>query len=113
MFATLMCSIWINRNKKVWENSVETPNQICDRACHVLEDWNMVQMHNNRSQTANGSEQQVVWLRRRCKCNIDASFSSTQNRVGIGMRIRDAGGNFVLAKLTGSHQYVQLKKAKR
>jgi hypothetical protein len=57
-----------------------------------------------------------MWLRPsagRFKCNIDASFSSTQNRVGIGMRIRDAGGNFVLAKLTGSHQYVQLKKAKR
>jgi hypothetical protein len=32
------------------------------------------------------------------KCNIDASFSFTQNRVGIGMHIWDAEGNFVQAK---------------
>jgi ribonuclease HI len=32
------------------------------------------------------------------KCNIDASFSESLNRTGIGMCIRDADGTFVLAK---------------
>ncbi|XP_045831441.1 uncharacterized protein LOC123922796 [Trifolium pratense] len=34
----------------------------------------------------------------RYKCNIDASFSVRQNKVGIGMCIRDDQGQFVLAK---------------
>ncbi|XP_045794003.1 uncharacterized protein LOC123888879 [Trifolium pratense] len=32
------------------------------------------------------------------KCNIDASFSSLNNRVGIGVCIRDEFGAYVLAK---------------
>jgi hypothetical protein len=32
------------------------------------------------------------------KCNVDASFSASQNRFGIGMCIRDEEGQFVLAK---------------
>jgi len=36
----------------------------------------------------------------RFKCNVDVSFSSTNNNVGIGMCIRDVEGCFVLAKVT-------------
>ncbi|MCI35943.1 cytochrome P450, partial [Trifolium medium] len=32
------------------------------------------------------------------KCNIDASFPSNSDRVGIGMCIRDEHGAFILAK---------------
>jgi len=32
------------------------------------------------------------------KCNVDASFIHVLNKVGIGMRIRDDEGHFVLAK---------------
>jgi len=35
--------------------------------------------------------------RSRYKCNIDASFSSSLNRVGIGVCIRDDTSDFVLA----------------
>ena len=34
----------------------------------------------------------------RYKCNIDASFSSTMNKVGIGICLRDDRGEFVSAK---------------
>jgi len=34
----------------------------------------------------------------RYKCNIDAAFSSSLNRTGIGICIRDHDGSFVLAK---------------
>ncbi|MCI32028.1 cytochrome P450, partial [Trifolium medium] len=36
--------------------------------------------------------------RQRFKCNVDVSFSSSRNRVGLGMCIRDDDGSFVLAK---------------
>ena len=32
------------------------------------------------------------------ECTIDASFQNHDNRVGIGMCIRDEGGTFILAK---------------
>ena len=35
----------------------------------------------------------------RYKCNIDASFSSFLNMVGIGICLRDDQGEFVLAKM--------------
>jgi len=34
----------------------------------------------------------------RYKCNIDAAFSNSLNRTGIGICIRDQDGSFVLAK---------------
>jgi len=34
----------------------------------------------------------------RLKCNIDATFSAHRNRTGIGIRLRDEEGVFVLAK---------------
>jgi hypothetical protein len=34
----------------------------------------------------------------RYKCNIDASFSTSLNRVGLGMCLRDDDGAFVLAR---------------
>jgi ribonuclease HI len=36
--------------------------------------------------------------RGRYKCNIDASFSNTNNKVGFGMCIRDSDGNHVRSK---------------
>jgi ribonuclease HI len=35
----------------------------------------------------------------RYKCNIDAAFSSSLNRTGIGICVRDSSGTFVLAKV--------------
>ncbi|PNY07237.1 cytochrome p450 [Trifolium pratense] len=50
----------------------------------------------------NGQQQPAAkWARPslgRYKCNIDASFSSGLNRVGIGTCIRDDQGRFVVAK---------------
>lgn len=34
----------------------------------------------------------------RLKCNIDASFSTTFNEVGIGICVRDEEGQFVVAR---------------
>jgi hypothetical protein len=41
----------------------------------------------------------------RYKCNIDASFSTSLNRVRLGMCLRDDSGDFVLAK---THRFASL-----
>jgi hypothetical protein len=50
----------------------------------------------------NSNRQELIWwgkqARDRYKCNIDASFSSSLNKVGIEMCVRDDVGEFVLAK---------------
>jgi hypothetical protein len=46
-------------------------------------------------------QEMIIWekpARGRYKCNIDASFSSSLNRVGIGICIRDNAGDFVLMR---------------
>lgn len=55
------------------------------------------------AQTVSGNRGlvQVQWTKPqqgRRKCNVDASFSEALNRVGIGLCIRDAAGNFMKAK---------------
>jgi len=44
----------------------------------------------------------------RYKCNVDASFSSYMNMIGIKMCILDDAGDFVLAKYLGSLIFVML-----
>jgi hypothetical protein len=51
--------------------------------------------------TTSPSASDTVWKcpqHGRLKCKLDASFSDSLNRTGIGMCIRDAEGTFVLAK---------------
>jgi len=53
------------------------------------------------SRTPSSHQQGTVWqppVVGRYKCNIDAAFSSHNNRTGIGICVRDAEGTFVLAK---------------
>jgi hypothetical protein len=53
--------------------------------------------HNTQHQTPQNS----VWTRPSegyLKCNVDASFSKTRNKVGINVCIRDDQDQFVLAK---------------
>jgi len=47
--------------------------------------------------------------RGRYKYNIDASFSSSLDRVGIRVCVRDDAGDFVSAQLSGFLLYVMLR----
>jgi hypothetical protein len=52
-------------------------------------------------QVTAGSNEENRWKKPMCgrlKCNVDASFSSSTNKVGVGMCIRDEDGCFVRAK---------------
>jgi len=91
---------------------------IVDRACHLIEDLQDPNIIHNMS----GNQQpipalyaklpmlsssfstvgrDVYWQRPapgRPKCNIDASFSQSMNRIGIGICVCDDDGAFVMAK---------------
>ncbi|KEH29610.1 hypothetical protein MTR_4g046027 [Medicago truncatula] len=84
LFVTVMRSIWKRRNLKLWQQKNETNAQVVERAISRAQH---IKIH-SLQKPASG----------RYKCNIDASFSSSMNCVGIGICIRDDVGEEVLAK---------------
>jgi len=82
--------------------------QVLQRATHLLEEWRATQdirsrnnNHNTTPQVRNTSIEEDRWKKPapgRYKCNIDASFSTSLNRVGLGMCLKDDDGTFVLAR---------------
>ena len=117
----------MSRNNKVWQQVTESNGSIIERAKHLLEDWRnankkqQVQtsqqgnaaavMLSITQQVTAGRSEEIRWkksMRGRLKCNVDASFSSSTNKVGVGMCIRDEEGCFVRAKTMWHTPYVQL-----
>ncbi|XP_045821752.1 uncharacterized protein LOC123914595 [Trifolium pratense] len=116
--AAIMWSLWKHRNLKLWQNTTATCAQIVEKAMQLLDAW--VQANNSNMLTPNSADMAATehgnsaessrstvglmackWekpTQGRYKCNIDASFTTQFNRVGIGMCIRDDEGRFVLAK---------------
>ena len=93
---------------KLWQQQTETNVQVFQRATHLLEEWRAAQDIRSRSnnqntppQVRNTSLEEDRWKKPtpgRYKCNIDASFSTSLNRVGLGMCLGDDDGAFVLAR---------------
>jgi len=93
---------------KLWQQHNEPNVQVFPRATHLLEEWRATQdirsrnnNHNTTPQVRNTSLEDERWKKPspgRYKCNIDASFSTSLNRVGLGMCLRDDDGVFVLAR---------------
>ena len=108
LMATIMWSLWKCRNMKLWQQQLETDSQVFQRATHVLEEWRTAQRirSSSSSQSINPQVQPLrqeedVWKKptpSRYKCNIDASFSTSLNSVGLGMCLRDDDDVFVLAR---------------
>jgi len=116
LFVTILWSIWKSRNLKLWQQESENNHNIIERAKHLLEGWKSANRKRqavqqtvitaaatlpSAVQNANSSIAGVRWQkprRGRVKCNVDASFSTSMNRCGIGICIRDEEGKFVRAK---------------
>ncbi|GAU47653.1 hypothetical protein TSUD_27780 [Trifolium subterraneum] len=99
LFATVLWSIWKQRNNKIWNKTIDSQNFVLARAEDTLKDWIAVQRVQNRAASAMQSVVVSNWkkpLPSRFKCNIDASCEGT--KVGIGMCIRDEVGTFIRAK---------------
>jgi hypothetical protein len=100
-FSVMVWSIWKQRNNKVWENITDNAQTVCERARHLITSWRNAQKALSLVNIAQTAPQQTVLSKPshgRYKCNIDVSFSTTSNKVGIGMCIRDDHGRFVAAR---------------
>jgi ribonuclease HI len=106
-FTAILWSLWKRRNLKLWQDVSETVAQVIDRAFHLVEDWCTANSTRDPPQGTSTTDpittapNALTWQhpqQGRLKCNIDASFSESLNRTGIGVCIRDAAGTFVLAK---------------
>jgi ribonuclease HI len=115
-FTAMLWSLWKHRNLKLWQDVNETEAQVIDRAFHLIDDWGsanidiqeqtlprapLIGLPRDNQDRASTSSSDTSWKRPQqgsLKCNIDASFSDSLNRTGVGMCIRDSEGTFVLAK---------------
>src|SRR4030067_946497 len=115
-FAVVLWSIWKHRNLKLWQDASETGAQVLGRAIHMIEDWREANLSFSPSVGTGASNTSAAstshqapprgilppyWKRPsrgRLKCKIDASFSDSLNKTGIGICLRDDEGTFVLAK---------------
>jgi len=103
-----MWSLCKRRNLRLWQQQNETSRQAVERATHLLEDWRVAQHIQSQrttcismSEGGTSNREVVEWTkpaRGRYKCNIDASFSSSSNMVGIVVCLRNHSGAFVLPK---------------
>jgi len=103
-----------NRKSKVLS---ETTVTILERAKHLLEGWRKANrkqglsgqvqspLHTgsqtNVGQNTNNIHGDTIWRKPRSgrlKCNVDASFSTSSNKVGICMCFCDLAGNHVRSK---------------
>jgi isoaspartyl peptidase/L-asparaginase-like protein (Ntn-hydrolase superfamily) len=110
LFGTILWSLWKRRNVKLCQRIHEKNAQVVERDVHMLENWKLMQEMRQSDMTTEAQPQlrrsrthAHTWQRHapgRYKCNVDASFSSDHNKVGIGMCIRDSDGSFVLARTT-------------
>ncbi|MCI34000.1 cytochrome P450, partial [Trifolium medium] len=83
--ATMLWSIWKQRNNKVWNNTVDAQSHVITRAEELIRDWAAVRTVQNRATEVQPGVVMNRWnkpLPGRFKCNIDAAF--TGDKVGIG-----------------------------
>ncbi|XP_024626609.1 uncharacterized protein [Medicago truncatula] len=113
---TIIWSIWKARNLKLWQQVTDSPTTMMVRAIHLLEGWRSAnrkqnpsnQSHidttlprNHNNQVVDG-DSNIRWRKPRSgrlKCNVDASFSDVNNKIGLGMCIRDSTGFHVRSKI--------------
>jgi len=107
LFATILWSIWKQRNNKIWNDVTDAQNFVLERASSLLYEWNATRNARLKNNDVNGngehsqSARVIKWSKRnrgRMKCNIDASFPNNENKIGIGICIRDDEGVFVIAR---------------
>jgi hypothetical protein len=75
--------------------------QICGRAEAFLSSWWNAQEMRRQGASSTVQNELVKWIKPsagRLKCNTYASFSNSLNIVSFGACIRDASGNFVIAR---------------
>lgn len=87
-----------------WQNAQENGRANTNNVLPAVYTLQQSAVQNDSSAASNSGSHpphQLQWQRPprgRLKCNIDAGFSTSMNRTGIGICVRDDDGAFVLAK---------------
>lgn len=98
IFAMTLWSIWKSRNLKLWESTQEEPHIILSRAMEVHKGWRFAQESSKFTPPRRAAAQNSVWCpppMHFLKFNIDAAILKNQNKVGVGVCVRNASGQFV------------------
>jgi ribonuclease HI len=100
-FATLIWSLWQNRNNKIWQNEQECGRRLGINAHQHWLDWVQLQNFHAHDTAASAQlQQQIRWEKPPVgwfKCNTDAAFHDDSNRTSAGWILRNYTGNFVMA----------------
>jgi hypothetical protein len=106
-FATLIWTLWQNRNNMVWQDEQECGQRVGVNAHQFWLDWLQLQNLQHHGVARNEQLQQqghwqtppVGWF----KCNTDAGFHDAPNKTSAGWILRNSTGNFVLARTAWYH----------
>ncbi|XP_042969031.1 uncharacterized protein LOC122301707 [Carya illinoinensis] len=100
MFSVIARSIWLRRNKLLFEGSFLHPNLVLKQASQSLQEFKTVQIGKVHA-TQVASIHPSVWIPPPTNCvkiNWDAAVSVPQDRVGIGLVARDHEGSILVTK---------------
>jgi len=74
----IICSIWKQRNNKIWNKEVETRASVCERALTLITNWSNVQrIHSDSNSTAGSSAQQSTISALSWKNLVQAGINAT------------------------------------
>ncbi|XP_074323048.1 uncharacterized protein LOC141659993 [Apium graveolens] len=113
MIGLICWSLWSRRNKWVWERVNMSVFGIKAMALNLLADWNRAQLTEGKHHSStNGCSRTWVkppeeWI----KINIDASYHSGGNKIGVGCVIRDSRGLFLRARTNCRRGTTQVREA--
>lgn len=104
-----LCSLWQVQNDCVWNNKKVDENTITWSGSNLYRDWSIAHglgSLDGAQSSSNHIAGDVLWRKPqhwcvKLNCNIDASFSLTENKVCISLCIRDALGNFIMGETMG------------
>jgi ribonuclease HI len=118
-FAMVVWCIWNHRNNWVWNGVKDSAKEVAQRAGHIIGEWRAINLLQDNNAGSGGNSdmslpaatgcnisrddqaiQSLCWQKPRAgwwKCNVDASFSQTQNVVAWSWCVRDSAGCFVAA----------------
>jgi ribonuclease HI len=102
--AMVLWQIWSNRNKKVWNNKIDSAFSIIQRATTQLTQWRNIQVVNSLQSGIKKKTELQRWQKptgTHLKCNVDASV--TDSHCGYAGVLRDSNG-VVLPAIRGRFQ---------
>jgi ribonuclease HI len=98
LVATILWSLWKNRNSKLWEDIDNSSEFIVTRAKTTINEWSCIQRAKLPMNNANTS---LTWSKPpegTIKCNVDAASFNNNSIMGYGICFRNSSGVLIIGK---------------